>query len=490
SATGVTSIYFPEGFTGTTAGGSNANFSETLALLNANNYTTTYTVTYFIVGSAAPIVETGVITADSVITRTVNADVPANSQVAAEVSSPAPLAAERTIYRTDATGAALDASSSLGAQLDTVSPVPTGGENYLFATSDVQLTNEEYLTMLNPTAATATVTITILPQTSISSTTIPTIAPIVVTVPAMSRFTEPIRKALIASGVTQYGLSINSTQPVAIERVEYYGDGIGSGKYGASTKPATAGMGFRQYLFGADYGTAPTSGGTPGVGTGSDLSEVDLINPGPAAAGSATVTVAFFDASGHAINSQQVQVDGQTRDTVNVNDVVGTQANVFSVIVTSDKNILAELPVSFGGDPSKGGKFAVANPSGAAAGLTSVAFPNLSLTAYGSTSAISQTVNLYNPGAAPITVRGIYVSGSKTVVKTYTVAANSITSVNVNTDAATIATGSSVGGIFQIVQNGSGTGNSFVASLTTNSPDYKVVTMDQGTYPTSAATGF
>ena len=490
SASGVTSIYFPEGFTGTTAGGSNANFSETLALLNANNYTTTYTVTYFIVGSTTPIVETGVITADSVITRTVNSDVPANSQVAAEVSSPAPLAAERTIYRTDATGAMLDASSSLGEQLDTVSAVPTGGENYLFASSDVQLTNEEYLTMLNPTATAATVTISILPETSISATTVPTIAPIVVTVPAMSRFTEPIRKALIASGLTHYGMSINSTQPVAIERVEYYGDGIGSGKYGASTKPAIAGMGFRQYLFGADYGTAPTSGGTAGVGTGSDLSEVDLINPGPAAAGSATVTVAFFDASGNAINSQQVQVDGQTRDTVNVNDVVGTQGNVFSVVVTSDKNILAELPVSFGGDPSKGGKFAVANPNGAAAGLTSVAFPNLSLTAYGSTAAISQTVNLYNPGAAPISVRGIYVSGSKTVVKTYTVAANSITAVNVNTDAASIAAGSPVGGIFQIVQNGSGTGNSFVASLTTNTPNYGVVTIDQGTYPTSAATGF
>ncbi|MGH2345458.1 MAG: DUF5719 family protein, partial [Chloroflexota bacterium] len=385
----------------------------------------------------------------------------------------------------------LDTSSSLGVQLDTTSAVPTGGDNYYFATSDVQLTNEEYLSILNPTSTAATVVINVLPQTALSATTVPTIAPITISVPANSRYTEAIRKALTSSGITQFGLAINSTTPVAIERVEYYGDGIGSAKYGADTKPAVAGMGFRQYIFGADYGTAPSTGGTPGVGTGNDLSEVDLINPGAAAGGSATVTVSFFAPDGSPINSQQVQVDGGTRDTVSVNDVVGTQANVFSVVVTSDKPILAELPIFFGGDPSKGGQFAAANPAGSPAGLTSVAFPNLSTTAttaLSGTTAISQTVNLYNPGAVTITVRGIYVSGTHAVNKTYTVAPNSITSVNVNTDAAGLPAGP-IGGIFQIVQAGAGHSDSFVAALTTNTPDWKAVTVDQGTYPTSAATG-
>ncbi len=491
STSGVSAIYFPEGFTGTTAGGSSANFSETLNILNANNYTTTYTVTYFVLGAAAPSVFAGSIGADSVVTRTVNTDVGANQQVASEVSSPAPLAASRNIWRTDASGNALDASSSLGIQLDTVSAVPTGGDNYYFATSDVQLTNEEYLSLLNPTATAETVTINVLPQSPLSSTTVPTIAPITVNVPAMGRVTEAIRKAVVSSGITAFGLAINSTGPTAIERVEYYGDGIGSAKYGADTKPAVAGMGFRQYIFAADYGTAPSTGGTAGVGTGNDLSEIDIINPGAAAAGSATVTVSFFGPDGSPINSQQVQVDGGTRDTVEVNDVVGTQANVFSVVVTSDKNILAELPIFFGGDPSKGGQFAVANPSGATAGLTSVAFPNLNTSMtnpLSATTVVSQTVNLYNPGSTTITVRGIYVSGTQMVNKTYTVAPNAITSVNVNADSAGLPAGS-IGGIFQIVQSGAGSSDSFVAELVSAGPNWKSVTADQGTYPTSAATG-
>jgi hypothetical protein len=330
------------------------------------------------------------------------------------------------------------------------------------------------------------VTINVLPQSPLSSTTVPTIAPITVNVPANGRITEPIRKAVGPSGITAYGLAINSTGPTAIERVEYYGDGIGSAKFGADTKPAVAGMGFRQYIFAADYGTAPSTGGTPGVGTGNDLSEIDVINPGAAAAGSATVTVSFFGPDGSPINSQQVQVDGGTRDTVEVNDVVGTQANVFSVVVTADKNILAELPISFGGDPSKGGQFAVANPGGAPAGLTTIAFPNLNL--LNGTTAVSQTVNLYNPGATAITVRGIYASGTHMVNKTYTVAPNGITSVNVNADTAGLPAGP-IGGIFQIVASGSGSSDSFVAELTSASPTWSSVTADQGTYPTSAATG-
>jgi hypothetical protein len=262
-------------------------------------------------------------------------------------------------------------------------------------------------------------------------------------------------------------MTVNSNVPLAAERVEYFGDGIGSGKYGATTKPGTSAL-FRQYIFAADSGTFPSSGGTAGVGTGNDVSQVDIINPNPASAGSATVTVSFFDNSGNAINSQQVQVDGGTRQTVNVNDVVGTQAGVFSVIVTSDKNVYAELPRFFGGDPSNGGTYAAVEPAGSPAGLTSVAFPYLDVT--GPTgAAISQTVYLYNPGATPITVRGIYISGSggATVVKTYTVAANSIAPVSVNSEASTLPKGA-IGAIFQIVYIGSNTaatnnGESFVA---------------------------
>ena len=106
---------------------------------------------------------------------------------------------------------------------------------------------------------------------------------------------------------------------------------------------------------------------------------------------------------------------------------------------------------------------------------------------------------LYNPGATAIQVRGTYVSGQQSVAVIYTVAPNSITTVNVNTDAATLPKGG-LGAIFQVVQTGTssssnntsvqtGNGDSFVAEAQSNSPDFKMVTAEQGTYPIGAATG-
>lgn len=482
----VTSLFFAEGYTGTVAAGANADFTESLSILNANNYTTTYTVTYFLenVPGAASTqkVITGTIGANSVVERSVNTDVGTNQKVASEVSSPAPLAATRVIMRSSG-GKALDSSSSLG-QLLNLSSTATSF-TYYFASGEVQLTNEEYLTVLNPNATAASLTINILPQAVISSTSVPTIAPITASVPGNSRLTVPIRARLVSSGLQKFGMTLVSNVPVAAERVEYFGDGIGSGKYGATTKPAGTSA-FRQYIFASNVGTNPSTGGNLTVGTGKDLSEVDVINPGPAAAGSATVTVSFFGPTGAAINSQQVQVDGGTRETISVNDVVGTQTDVFSVVVTSDKNVFVEKPVFYGGDPNKGGTFAVAAPSGSPAGLTSVAFPYLDL-AGPTGQAISQTVFLYNPGATSITVRGTYVSNGASVTKTYTVAANSVTTVSVTTDAAALTTKAPLGGIFQIVQTGSGQGDSFVASVTSNSPNFAQVLGNQGTYPIGAS---
>lgn len=496
----VTNVFFAEGYTGTTAGGANANFVETISILNANNYTTTYTVTYFLeqVPGAASLskVVTGSIGANSVVERSVNTDAGLNQKVAVQVTSPAPLSAERIISRSDASGKGLDSSSSLGQQL-----ALQGGAapfTYYFASGEVQLTNEEYLTILNPNSATATITVNILPQAVISSTTVASVPAITISVPGNSRYTLPIRARLVSSGITQFGMTLSSDQPVAAERVEYYGDGIGSGKYGATTKPAGTSP-FRQYIFAATVGTAPSSGGAnTSIGTGADISEIDIINPNAPAAGSATVTVSFFDATGKAINSQQVQVDGGTRETVRVNDVVGTQTNAFSAVVTADKNIYVERPQFFGGDPSKGGTFAATAPSGSPAGLTSVAFPYLDLT--GPTgAAISQTVFLYNPGATAIQVRGTYATNTQTVAVLYTVGPNSIKTISVNTDAASLPKGP-LGAIFQIVSTGpssssnntsvqTGNGDSFVAEAQASSPDFKMVTSDQGTYPTGAATG-
>ena len=109
------------------------------------------------------------------------------------------------------------------------------------------------------------------------------------------------------------------------------------GRYGAVADPGATALG-RQAIF-SKVDT-----------TGSDLSEIDIINPSPAATGSATVSIAAFDKNGLPLNSQQVQVDGQTRVTVNVNDVVGRLQDVFSTTVTSDRPVWSELLAFYGGD--------------------------------------------------------------------------------------------------------------------------------------------
>jgi hypothetical protein len=349
--------------------------------------------------------------------------------------------------------------------------------------------------MLNPTSSVANVTVNILPQTPASATSVPTIAPITLTIQPMSRATLPIRAAVLkaGAGISQFGVSINSNVALANERIEYYGDGIGSGKYGAVTKAAGT-AGFRQLVFAATSGVFPSTGGNNNAGTGNDVSRIAIINPGPSSAGSATVTVSAFDKTGAPINSQQIQVDGGTRQTVNLNDIVGTQSDVFSVIVTSDMNVYVEKVDFYGGDPANGGTFAAAGDAGAPAGLTSVQFPYLDLASPTGT-VISQTVYLYNPGATTITVRGTYLSqtGAAPVVKTYTVAPNAITAVSVNSDAATLPKGA-VSGIFQIINNGgttgvTGNGDSFVAAVVANSAGFTNVTGDQGTFPIGAAQG-
>jgi hypothetical protein len=499
STANPTTIFFAEGYTGSVAGGANADFTESLSILNANNYTTTYTVTYYIESQFAGAPSTlksfgGTLGPNSVVERSVNTDVGAGLKVAASVTSPAPISADRIISRS-LNGKALDSDSSLGQLINLSAAAPTGGFNYYFAAGDYALTNEEYLTMLNPTSSVANVTVTVLPQSPASATSVPTITPATVTIQPMSRATLPIRQLVAASnsGVSQYGLSINSNVALANERVEYFGDGIGSGKYGASTKAAGT-TSYRQLIFAAASGVFPSAGGNAASGTGNDISQIAIVNPGTAAAGSATVTVSAFTNSGAPINSQQVQVDGGTRETINLNDIVGTQSDVFSVIVTSDKSVYAEKLTSYGGDPANGGTFAVAGSSGSPAGLTQVQFPYLDLTSVTGT-AISQTVYLYNPGATAISVRGTFVSstGAAPVVKTYAVAANSITAVSVNADAAALPKGA-VGAVFQIINNGgtnggTGNGDSFVASVVSNAPDWSNVSGDQGQNPIGAAQG-
>jgi len=488
TAGAVSNTYFAEGFTGSIATGATANFSETLSILNANNFPTTVTINYALLSSAGVASTKTVgplpIGAFSVIEESVNNDAGANMQVAASVSSPAPLAVDRIISRTDSTGKALDFSSSLGQQLTNLNT--SGTYSYYFAAGALTLANQEYLSIFNPNTSAASVELNVLPQTS-GSGSAPVIAAIPLTVNAGARFTENMRAALASAGVSDYGLAITSNYPVAMEQVQYDGDGTGSAKFGAAVTPASTNSGFAFY-FAADTGTA-ASGATATAGTGSDVSNIDVINPAPSNGGpEASVTVACYDNTGASIGSTSVTVDPGTRDTVPVNDLVGAQGGAFSCAVTSDQKIIVERPTFWGGDGSAGGSFASAIVAGAIQPLSDVAFPYLDM---GTTAApINQTVYLYNPGTAQVTVTGVYMANGKSVspAPTYTVPAGGITAVNVNTDAAKLGASSGVGALFEVAPVTGGSA-AIVAEAVSATASYATADAVQGSYPTGATTG-
>ena len=136
----------------------------------------------------------------------------------------------------------------------------------------------------------------------------------------------------------------------------YWGDGAGSGKYGASAKAGATGAG-KSFTFA--YGSAP---GAVAANVGpaqmmNDESFVTVINPNPASLSDAVVLVSFFDAAGNPIGSKSITVSPQTRETIAVNSVINAGSPVngpYYTTVSSDQPIFVEKPQYIGGSPNAG----------------------------------------------------------------------------------------------------------------------------------------
>ncbi len=452
---GPTTLYFAEGYTGLLSTNKKATFDETLSLLNTNSFTATATITYLIQGGS-PVVLTRSIPASSTLRESVNADIGSDRIAAAIVSSPSRITAERMIRRTGANGAVLDGDSSLGN--------PNLGKTFYFAEGYTGISFQEYLTLANPNSADAHVTVTFAPQAG-SAAGAPSET---FTVPAMGRYTRNIRGDTLGFANKSVGMIVTTDQPIMAERVLYFGDGEGSAKYGSTAKAGLQTVA-TQYLFA--YGSA---GGTGLAQRPGDQSFVTVLNPGTSPV-AATVVAQFYDAAGHNLGASSVQVAPGTRQTINANAAVRNTAGIYATVLTSSSPFVAEKPEYFGGSPNQGTHPGVA-PSGAPAGVKSAAFPDLGLTDAAGV-ARQQTVFLYNPTPAPITVAGTYYAsnGSKTV--NYAVAANSIATVNVNADAGSLPAGS-LGATF-IVTSGRAN-DQFVATNIANSADGRSYTGNQG----------
>jgi hypothetical protein len=425
-----TTIYFAEGYTGRAATNGKADFDEYISVLNVDTFAKTVTFTYQIQGQAAPQIKTVTIGANSDLLESVNGDVGADKIVSAIVSSNYPVAAERVIDRT-APGGRLDSDSSLGNS--------ALGTTWYFAEGYTGATFQEYLTVLNPGAATATVTVTFLPQTT------PAASPRTVTfsVPAIGRATENIRRDYLRYGQQSVGMIVTSNQPIAAERVLYFGDGAGSAKYGATAAAGLTGAATRFFFaYGSNPGTTPAN-----VGPGQQLDDesyVTIINPAASVNGipasDASVLVSFFDATGKPLGSKALAVSPQTRVTVSVADVITPQSGPYSTQVTSDEPILVEKPQYFGGSPNIGRHPGVV-PAGVPTGLRAVLFPDVA-TLSPSGTPLTQTVFLLNTDVNPITIKGTYYTpAGQTLTVPYTVGAGQIAVVGVNADARSLPAG-------------------------------------------------
>jgi hypothetical protein len=420
-----TTIYFAEGYTGRFATNGRADFDEFISVLNPDNFAKTVTLTYQIQGRAVPLIRTVQVGANSDLLESVNADVGPDQILSTAVSANYYIAAERVINRATPLGA-LDADSSLGNT--------AAGTAWYFAEGYTGATFQEYLTVQNPVTSTARVTVTFLPQGAARA------APRTVgfVVPALGRATENIRRDN-AGGQPDVGMMVTSDQPIVAERVEYWGEGVGSAKYGASAEAGMSEAAKRFYVaFGSNPGANPANAGP--AQQPNDESYVTVVNPSTAAGATATVTATFYAMTGMVLGSRTFAVAPQTRQTLIVSSVLGAVAGPYWTMVAADQPIFVEQPQYFGGSPNVG-RHPGEVLAGAPDGVGAVLFPKLDTAAAAGTP-ISETVFLLNPGTTPLTVIGTYYApAGQTVTVGYTVGAGSLRVVNVNADAAGLPAG-------------------------------------------------
>ena len=415
SAVAGTTAYFAEGFTGQAKAVGQASFTESLNLLNATDAAAPVTITYVLGGASAPVVVSRMVGPRSVLREPVNVDVGPGREVAAIVTSPARIAASRTIGRVGVNGARLGGSTAL--------PVAAPSRTWGFPEGYTGYSFQEYLTLLNPGDLSATVRVQLAPQGDSARNA----RTVTLTVLPHARTTANIRALNAGSTTSSVGMIVGSDQPIVAERVEYFGDGSGSGKFGSTVipgivAPATA----LRFAYGVSGGRA---------GTGGNAGEHYLTLLNPAVSGTpVSVTASYTGATGGSLGQARVAVSPGTRRTIVAGSVLGAASTgTFSLALQASGPIEAEASQYFGGSPNSGTHAGVIVP-GVASPSTDLFFADLSTTMTDGTP-LTQTVSLSNPGAAQVTVDATYFgSGGTPVTKSYSVAAGGITAVAVNYD--------------------------------------------------------
>jgi hypothetical protein len=415
--------YFAEGYTGQAATNGKVTYTETLNLLNPTKAPAPLTITYYFADQGRSRQVSRMVGAGSVLRERVNRDVGPDRVVSAVVQSKTKLYVSRTITRADAKGNRLDGSTSL--------PALAPSESWDFAEGFTGAAFQEYLALFNPSSSPATVTLRAAPQASSAARA----RAVMVTVPALGRVTVNMHGLNLGAHVTTSGVLVRANQPIVAERVEYFGDGIGSSKAGSTVTLGMALSSGRHSLripFAGSGGTAPGKGSQP-IG---DQAFIALLNPNPSGR-TVTVTAGFADALGQRLGKPVVvKVAPGTRQTVGANAAVGSRPIApFSVALSATGPIEAESAQYFGGSPNSARAPGVVVPASAIP-LTDAFFTDLGAKLADGTP-LRRNVYLYNPGSSPARISATYFAGTGPLshATDYTVPAGGITTVDIQADA-------------------------------------------------------
>jgi hypothetical protein len=311
-------VYFAEGYTGQ---GPDLDFSEHLAILNTNPVTATGQIDYFLSGgitASTPITVAITVPAHAQLIEDVGQDVGVNQTVSAIVQTDQVVTATRTISRATTAGAVLGASVSNGED--------GLAQFWYFAEGYTGSSFQEYLALFNPGDIPATVTVE--PVGGVGGQ-VP--APLTSLVPPHGRTTLNLRAAIPGRSI---GLSVQSDQPIATERVLYWGAGSGSGKFGTSVNGGIRGP--------ATLWTFPF------VSTvGSDQAFLSFVDPTTV---EAHVQLTAYSTAGVEEMPQTIAVAAGARATV----ALPTDTVVTAMTASSDVPVIAEEGQYFGGSPNVG----------------------------------------------------------------------------------------------------------------------------------------
>jgi hypothetical protein len=389
AVTGVpgTTWYFAEGFTGQ---GPTAFFQQSLSVLNPGKTTVHGAIVYQFVDGSSESVPLSV-APHSLGVENVNRDVGANRILSTVVQTDAPVVAQRTITRTDTHKHPLDTDSSPG--------VSAPQSTWYFAEGYSGISFQPYLIIENPTTSPVTATVTLNatqgPAKQIQSV-----------IAAGSRATLNLRAALPNRS---FSIRVDATAPVVAERVEYWGAGAGSAKFGAGIKPGATSPGKVWYFA---YNSVVKG----------DQSYLSLYNPGTRVA---QVQVVYFSATGAGAGSRRITVAPNQRQTVLVNQ--NARKSPITAIVSADQPIVAEEAQYFAGSPNQGDHAGI-DFQGEPASAHSWSF------ASGDTKQYQESEYIFNPSphqTATVTAT-FYGADHQTLSQTYKVGPLGLLAVNAN----------------------------------------------------------